>query len=225
MRSKVWCAAACVMALGGCSNPDSKAILTHAGADLEKVQIEVVTGKAGANSNGTVVDATCQHGRHFKSAYANTKTLRIEPTTGGSGFFLDDGWVYVRGEFKDTSGTSTPDHPTDPETKKGHNVWPYWPIIIRSSMAIGADGTEFVADFTTPDVAWVRCRSGGPLRVYDHVSQKLIETIDPGKSARFKVTSSSTVLDVGATATDTKDPVYVEAVSTALSLKVTNSPP
>lgn len=62
----------------------------------------------------------------------------ISPLLTGSGIKLTTGWVYVHGSF--------------PSTKPGAgqsadaSMWGIWPIVVRSTVAAGAEGTTFIMD-------------------------------------------------------------------------------
>ncbi len=62
----------------------------------------------------------------------------ISPLLKGSGIKLTTGWVYVHGSF--------------PSIKPGAgqladaSMWGIWPIVVRSTVAAGAEGTTFIVD-------------------------------------------------------------------------------
>ncbi|MFO0832683.1 MAG: hypothetical protein U0637_12680 [Phycisphaerales bacterium] len=65
--------------------------------------------------------------------------LDISPLLSGSGVVLTQGWAYVHGDF--------PAHArlTDPK------AWGIWPIVVRSTVAAGAEGTSFIVDCRQAD--------------------------------------------------------------------------
>lgn len=62
----------------------------------------------------------------------------ISPLLRGSGIQLTTGWVYVHGSFPSTKPSAG--------QLADASMWGIWPIVVRSTVAAGAEGTTFIVD-------------------------------------------------------------------------------
>ncbi|HEX2836900.1 MAG TPA: hypothetical protein VHN77_02105 [Phycisphaerales bacterium] len=170
---------------------------------IDKVDVR---GGKGPPHDGVLMLLRYDRGPSF-GALVNDAEISLVPQENASGLELAKGWTYVAGDF----GMSA-----DPLVRT------YWPIVIRSTMAVGADGTEFIVDCTSPTTPWVHCRAGTSVKIYDLTKQTDVPvvTITPGNSAKLQVTLSGVTLSA-TQATNTSDAVYQQAVQTALEFELT----
>ncbi len=211
------CVVGCVVGAGcathgGGHGPGPKAVPA---ADVPQVQsITLVTG-AGPYKSGILMDVLYGRGPSFGMLNNPDAGVRILPAENQSGVQLDRGWAYVNGSF---GINPTP-------------MWGFWPIIIRSTMAIGADGTEFVVDCTDPSHPWVHCRSGSKVKVFNIKPSPPVEiaVLNPKESAMLSVTTQGTTLvGVVQSTPSSGNPgydVYEEAVLTAKQFGLTSEGP
>jgi hypothetical protein len=161
------------------------------------------TNGVAPTQDGMLLRLRYVEGPNFGVLFGGTQAT-LQWRQAGSGISLDSGWSYVTGTF--------------PAAFAGQGVLrTLWPIIIRSTMAVGSDGTEFIVDCSDRDRPWVHCRQGGPVRVYDYKTpaspvEKVV--LSPGQSAQLLVSNAGvSVLSTGAT--NTGDAKYQEIVAKA----------
>ncbi len=204
-RAEKWVVSALVAAvlMGGCSQwPTMRGKGMHGKAIYPPVVQEMRYRKGvSPQQDGVLLRLRYVEGPRFAALFGGTDMV-LDPYAAGSGITLDEGWVYINGSF--------------PMISKGGVLRSLWPIIIRSTMAVGSDGTAFIVDCSNAATPWVHCVSGGPVTIWDVKSTPpvLKATLTAGQSAQAKVSSTGVqILSQGPT--NTSDQVYRDALALA----------